>query len=304
MKHTDLKSLADAANKEHEAAERCDQERLNHYRRAGEALLKAKEKCSHGNWGKWFCKHIRFSLRTAERYMQFAKTDVYVDFEHQKEVWDDIAGNAASEESATQQKAKEAEDKQEKQQPTATERAEKDLKDQFNKAIRKWTDYLKEYLAEEDDFYLPELLDKVAVNVSEWAFWQRKYHRVFKKAWAKHPHKPSLVQPIVHRFLRKKLCPDLMKNFSRLSDYAVEQLDELIESEKYPLSWYQQLRLDGRLGRLKGEIDRSQMEPEIIPEVAVERPDQYESEQAYNESIERGRRFATRIGELFRQADE
>lgn len=58
------------------------------------------------------------------------------------------------------------------------------------------------------------------------------------------------------------MLPAVIKNIARLSHYAVEQLNELIEMNQFPLSWYQQLRLDGRLGRLKGEIDPSQIEPE------------------------------------------
>ena len=43
---------------------------LEHYRRAGEMLLEAKEQVRHGEWGRWVDKNFHLSMTTAQRYMQ------------------------------------------------------------------------------------------------------------------------------------------------------------------------------------------------------------------------------------------
>ena len=45
----DLRALAAEINAAHEAGERSTRAGLEHFRKAGEALLKAKKECGHGN---------------------------------------------------------------------------------------------------------------------------------------------------------------------------------------------------------------------------------------------------------------
>jgi hypothetical protein len=46
---------------------------LEHYRRAGEMLIEAREQVSHGAWGTWLTKNFDLSDRTARRYMLWAR---------------------------------------------------------------------------------------------------------------------------------------------------------------------------------------------------------------------------------------
>lgn len=46
----------------------------DHYRRAGEMLNEAKDQLAHGAWGKWLAKHFDLSARSAQVYMQWART--------------------------------------------------------------------------------------------------------------------------------------------------------------------------------------------------------------------------------------
>jgi DUF3102 family protein len=45
----------------------------DHYRRAGEMLIEAKELISYGQWGRWLSKNFDLSARTAQVYMQWAR---------------------------------------------------------------------------------------------------------------------------------------------------------------------------------------------------------------------------------------
>ena len=47
---------------------------LEHYRRAGEMLLEAKEQVKHGEWGRWIDKNFHLSFKTAQRYMLLTET--------------------------------------------------------------------------------------------------------------------------------------------------------------------------------------------------------------------------------------
>jgi hypothetical protein len=87
----DLGELAAAINREHEAGEACTRRGLEHYRRAGEALVKAKAQCGHGRWLPWLKANVRFSQQQASRYMQLAKLPVTSNLEDQ---WRVISGNA------------------------------------------------------------------------------------------------------------------------------------------------------------------------------------------------------------------
>jgi len=66
-------ALAETANAEHEAAEEAAGRAIEHARRAGEALLAAKERIPHGSWGAWLTDHFQGSERTAQAYMRVAK---------------------------------------------------------------------------------------------------------------------------------------------------------------------------------------------------------------------------------------
>ena len=46
---------------------------LEHYRRAGEMLVEAKEQVAYGAWGRWLTKNFELSDRTAMRYMRLAQ---------------------------------------------------------------------------------------------------------------------------------------------------------------------------------------------------------------------------------------
>jgi site-specific DNA-methyltransferase (adenine-specific) len=85
-----LASLAAVANEQHEAGEGATRRGLEHFRAAGEALLRAKGQLGHGNWLAWVEKHLRFTERQARRYMTLAKSDVTSDLEEQ---WRIISGN-------------------------------------------------------------------------------------------------------------------------------------------------------------------------------------------------------------------
>jgi hypothetical protein len=71
----DLHALAAEINAAHQAGEEAARRGLEQFRRAGEALLKAKKQCGHGNWTKWLQQNVHCSARTATRYMQFARSD-------------------------------------------------------------------------------------------------------------------------------------------------------------------------------------------------------------------------------------
>jgi hypothetical protein len=50
-----------------------DQAGLEHYRRAGEMLLEAKEQVERGEWGGWLDRHFHLTDRMAQRYMKLAE---------------------------------------------------------------------------------------------------------------------------------------------------------------------------------------------------------------------------------------
>ncbi len=68
----DLAALAQAINAAHHAGEESTRRGLEHFRAAGEALLKAKERCGHGNWLAWLKANVKFSRMNATRYMRVA----------------------------------------------------------------------------------------------------------------------------------------------------------------------------------------------------------------------------------------
>lgn|SRR5262249_1844827 len=46
----------------------------DHYRRAGEMLIEAKEQVAYGAWGKWLGKNFDLSTRQAQEYMRWARS--------------------------------------------------------------------------------------------------------------------------------------------------------------------------------------------------------------------------------------
>jgi hypothetical protein len=90
----DLEALAAEINAEHEAGEDATCRGLEHFRRAGEKLLKAKEQCGHGNWLSWLKRNVKFSERQARRYMALAKSEPGSDLETQ---WRALYGRGADE---------------------------------------------------------------------------------------------------------------------------------------------------------------------------------------------------------------
>jgi hypothetical protein len=64
-----LTVLAPLIRKELEAG---DAAGLEHYRKAGEMLLEAKEQCAHGEWTAWVERNFHLSNSTALRYMKLA----------------------------------------------------------------------------------------------------------------------------------------------------------------------------------------------------------------------------------------
>jgi hypothetical protein len=69
----ELSELAHKINVEHGRAETSLQAGLEHARRAGELLNRAKEKCQHGQWLSWLKANVRCAERTAQAYMRVAR---------------------------------------------------------------------------------------------------------------------------------------------------------------------------------------------------------------------------------------
>jgi hypothetical protein len=72
VRSIDLRALAAEINAAHQAGEQATCQGLEHFKRAGEALLKAKAQCGHGKWLKWQKEHITLDRTTAWRYMRIA----------------------------------------------------------------------------------------------------------------------------------------------------------------------------------------------------------------------------------------
>ena len=85
-----LVELAHRINAEHTAGETSSKKGLEHFRKAGEALILAKQRCGHGSWLKWLKGNVRFDDRTARRYIALAKLDAAADLTDQ---WRVISGH-------------------------------------------------------------------------------------------------------------------------------------------------------------------------------------------------------------------
>lgn len=68
-----LADLAGRINAAHEACSDALREGVRHALEAGGLLLEAKGKVPHGGWIAWLKGHCRFTLRTAQAYMQAAR---------------------------------------------------------------------------------------------------------------------------------------------------------------------------------------------------------------------------------------
>ena len=69
-------SLADYAaviNDEHQLAYGCAEEAMDHVRKAGEVLIKAKAAMKHGEWLPWLESNVGASVRTVQSYMRVAQ---------------------------------------------------------------------------------------------------------------------------------------------------------------------------------------------------------------------------------------
>jgi hypothetical protein len=71
--HEDPAALAALINAEHQAGERATRQGLDHFRKAGEALLRAKKLLGHGEWLGWLKANVQVSGRTARDYMRLAR---------------------------------------------------------------------------------------------------------------------------------------------------------------------------------------------------------------------------------------
>jgi hypothetical protein len=69
----DLAELARRINASHAAGEGATRKGLEHFRAAGEALIKAKKRCGHGKFGEWLKANVRCDHSQACRYMKLAR---------------------------------------------------------------------------------------------------------------------------------------------------------------------------------------------------------------------------------------
>jgi ParB family chromosome partitioning protein len=68
-----LAELAARINAEYQAGEGATRRGLEHFRAAGDLLIRAKDRCGHGRWLGWVRKHLRFGDRQARKYMRLAR---------------------------------------------------------------------------------------------------------------------------------------------------------------------------------------------------------------------------------------
>jgi hypothetical protein len=68
----DRATHAALANRSHREGERLMAKGLVHFCTAGQALLRAKEQCAHGEWQAWLKANVHFSQQRASEYMRLA----------------------------------------------------------------------------------------------------------------------------------------------------------------------------------------------------------------------------------------
>src|SRR5688500_12239946 len=69
---TSLPDLAQAIDREHEAAHAAARTALEHAPECGKLLLQAKEQVAHGQWLPWLEANPTVSARQSQRYMRLA----------------------------------------------------------------------------------------------------------------------------------------------------------------------------------------------------------------------------------------
>lgn len=72
---TDLADWAAEINSEHLAALDCAETAIEHARRAGDLLIKAKHSLAHGEWLPWIAANIQIGERHVRNYMTLAKAN-------------------------------------------------------------------------------------------------------------------------------------------------------------------------------------------------------------------------------------
>lgn len=86
----DLATLADEANRYHDAAHNACRGMLQAAWNAGTALNAAKELCEHGEWLPWLKANFHGSERNAQNYMRIAKNAASADLASSKESIDKV----------------------------------------------------------------------------------------------------------------------------------------------------------------------------------------------------------------------
>ena len=74
-----LAELADTANLAYWLGEATFRKGIEHYLRCGQALLKARKLCGHGNFESWMKGNLSFSPTQARRYMKLVKKTLRAD---------------------------------------------------------------------------------------------------------------------------------------------------------------------------------------------------------------------------------
>ena len=69
----ELAEYAHRINAAHEEGEQDTRRGLEHFRQAGEMLMKVRSRCPHGEWLKWLKANVKFSQQRASEYMRLAE---------------------------------------------------------------------------------------------------------------------------------------------------------------------------------------------------------------------------------------
>jgi len=69
-------TLAEAINREHDAAQAAARTAIEHAIEAGRLLIEAKDGSGHGEWLPWLEANTRVSVRQAQRYMRVARAAI------------------------------------------------------------------------------------------------------------------------------------------------------------------------------------------------------------------------------------
>jgi len=91
-----LDKLATRINAEHHACENAARSAVLHAHNVGRMLLQAKSEMSHGKWRTWMADHLKFSERTAQRYMLIGEHLTHEEIEEATRV-SDLSTRAAIE---------------------------------------------------------------------------------------------------------------------------------------------------------------------------------------------------------------